>query len=330
LEPIMPIKTRLTQRFQLKHPIVSAPMAFAAGGGLAGAVAAAGGLGLIGGAYGDGDWIATEFQAAGNQSVGCGFITWSLRTAPHLLTAVLERRPKAVFLSFDDPEPFAAEVRSAGIPLFCQVQTLAAAGRAIDVGADVIVAQGAEAGGHGEKRATMTLVPEVADLIAARSPETLLCAAGGIADGRGLAAALALGADGVVIGSRFWASAEAKVHPRMHQAAIAATGDDTIRSSVMDIARRLDWPDAYTARVLKNPFTERWHGREADLIANAAVEAARWRAAWADGDTEVANTFVGEATGLIRDIQPAALIIASIAAEAEAVLRRSAGCLVAE
>ena len=159
------------------------------------------------------------------------------------------------------------------------MQTRRDAEHAIGCGADVIVAQGSGAGGHGERRSTFTLVPEVADLIAARSPDTLLCAAGGIADGRGLAAALMLGADGVVVGSRFWAAQEAEVSPRMHAAALAACGDDTIRSSVMDLARKLDWPQRYTARVLKNAFTERWHDREEELLAVADAAAAKYRQA---------------------------------------------------
>jgi len=318
----MPLVTRLTRRFGLDHPVISAPMAFAAGGALAAAVGRAGGLGLIGGAYGDAAWLEEQFTAAGNQAVGCGFITWSLRRQPHLLDLVLARRPRALFLSFDDPQPFADRARDAGVPVICQVQSKRDAARAIDVGADVIVAQGAEAGGHGDRRGTLPLVPEVADLIAARAPATLLCAAGGIVDGRGLAAALLLGADGVVIGSRFWASHEALVHPGLHRAALAADGDQTIRSSVMDIARHLDWPERFTARVLRNTFTERWHGREDELRANAEVEAARWRQAWNDGDAAVASTFIGEGVGLIDSIAPAGEILARIATEAEQVLRR--------
>lgn len=318
----MPLSTRLTARFGLTHPVISAPMALAAGGALAGAVSAAGGLGLIGGGYGDAGWLDDQFKAAGNQPVGCGFITWSLRKSPHLLEAVLARRPRAIFLSFDDPEPFASRVRAQGVPVICQVQTVADAARAIDVGADVVVAQGAEAGGHGEKRATLTLVPEVADLIAARASDTLLCAAGGIVDGRGLAAALMLGADGVVMGSRFWASSEAVVHPNMHRAALAADGDQTVRSSVMDIARALDWPARFTARVLCNTFTDAWHGNESELRAHAAGEAARWRQAWNDGDVTVANTFVGEAVGLIGTIEPAGQILARVVHEAEQAIRQ--------
>ena len=314
----MTLNTRLTQQLALTHPIISAPMAFAAGGKLASAVSAAGGLGLIGGGYGDKDWLDAEFRAAGNAAVGCGFITWAVKKQPQLLDLVLARNPRAIFLSFGNPQPFAARIKAAGAKLICQVQTRRDAEQAIDCGADIVVAQGAEAGGHGERRATMTLVPEVADLIAAKSPGTLLCAAGGIADGRGLAAALMLGADGVLVGSRLWASSEANVSPRMHAAALAATGDDTIRSQVMDLARKLDWPPRYTARVLRNAYIERWHGREAELLTVADAEAAKYRRAWAEGDPDGSNTFVGEAAGLIHAIEPVAVIVARMVAEAEA------------
>jgi nitronate monooxygenase len=313
----MAITTRLTKRLGITHPVISAPMAFAAGGRLAAAVSNAGGLGLIGGGYGDGGWLKEQFLAAGNARIGCGFITWSLKKQPHLLDEVLAHKPAALFLSFDDPTPFAPKIKDAGALFIQQVQTRRDAEVALDAGADVIVAQGAEAGGHGERRATLTLVPEVADLIAERAPETLLCAAGGIADGRGLAAALMLGADGVLVGSRFWASSEALVHANMHNAALSATGDDTIRSSVMDIARKLEWPERFSCRVLKNPFTDRWHGHEAELVANADVEAVKWRKAWTEGGIDVANTFVGEAAGLIHAIEPAAAILERLVKDAE-------------
>ena len=313
----MTLTARLTKRLGIIHPIISAPMAFAAGGRLAAAVSAAGALGLIGGGYGDGDWLAQQFQAAGNQPVGCGFITWSLQKQPQLLDQALAHKPKAIFLSFGNPETFAQPIKAAGALLICQVQSVRDAEHALECDADIIVAQGAEAGGHGERRATFTIVPEVADLIAAKSPDTLLCAAGGVGDGRGLAGALMLGADGVLVGSRLWASVEANVGPRMHAAALAATGDATVRSQVMDLARKLDWPPRYSARVLKNRFIERWHGREAELMSVADQEAELYRKAWAEGDPEGSNTFVGEAVGLIHSIEPAGAIVSRLVSEAE-------------
>jgi len=240
-----------------------------AGGKLAAAVSSAGGLGMLGGGYSDEEaWFEREFSAAGNQPIGCGFITWALRRKPEIFQAVVARKPKAIFLSFDDPEPFASRARAADVVLFCQLQTRADAERALDCGADVIVAQGTEAGGHGGTRATFTLVPEIADLIAKRAPGTLLCAAGGIADGRGLAAALMLGADGVVVGTRFWACEESLVPAPLKLAALAAVGDDTLRQRLFDIVRQRTWPVRYTGRVLRNDFVREWLGREHELAAD--------------------------------------------------------------
>ncbi|MFG6595159.1 NAD(P)H-dependent flavin oxidoreductase [Sulfitobacter sp. 1A13368] len=314
------LTTRLTKRLGIDHPIIQAPMAFAAGGRLAAAVSGAGGLGMIGGAYDAGDWIAEQMDVAGNQSVGCGFITWKLREHPQALEQALDRDPAAIFLSFGDPAEFLPAIRAAKVPLICQVQTLRDAAHAIDLGAEIIVAQGAEAGGHGEKRATFTLVPEVADHIARHAPEVLLCAAGGVADGRGLAAALMLGADGVVVGSRFWASEEALVHPALLDAAIEATGDDTLRSTVTDIMRGYDWPKRYTGRVLRNDFTDCWHKDPDGLRAALAQELPRWQAAVAAGDARTANAFVGEVAGLIGAVSPAADILRDIVQGAEAAL----------
>jgi nitronate monooxygenase len=316
------LTTRLTIALGISHPIIQAPMALAAGGKLASAVTEAGGLGLIGGGYGQAEWLEQEFYAAGNSPVGCGFITWSLAKQPELLDQALSHDPKAMMLSFGDIAPFAPSIKAKGIPLIAQVQTLADAQQAMDHGADIIIAQGAEAGGHGLRRATMTLVPEIADMIAKDYPEVLLCAAGGIADGRGLVAALALGADGVLMGTRLWASEEASVHPNMHQSALNASGDDTIRSTVMDMARQRDWPQGFTARVLNNPFTEEWHGREDELAKTLDAIIPQYQQAWEDGDTNLANVFVGEATGLITRIKPAKDIIDTIIAEAKTIIQK--------
>lgn len=316
------IQTRLTKRFDLKHPVVLAPMAGASGGRLAAAFDKHGGLGLIGGGYCDADWIDREFELAGTAAVGCGFITWTLKQ--DLLASVLKRKPKAVFLSFGDPMPFADAIHAADVELICQVQTLKDARRAVAAGAMTIVAQGAEAGGHGESRSTMTLVPEVADMLVAEAPDVLLLAAGGIIDGRGLAASLMLGADGVLVGSAFLASDEVLLHPNAQSAVLEADGDATLRTSVVDIARSKDWETRYSGRILGNEFIHRWHGDEAALRADPTQNAA-WDKAAAQGDMTVASVFVGEGVGLIHRKQPAADILENLVAGAAALLDKKAG-----
>lgn len=316
------LATRLTRSWNLEHPILSAPMAFAGGGRLAAAVSRSGGLGLIGGGYGDSAWLEEQFEAARGHSVGVGFITWSLRKSPSLLTDVLKHRPTAVMLSFGDPRPFVAEIRAAGARLICQCQDMEHVMDAVDVGADAVIAQGAEAGGHGALRGAVSFVPEAADYIRAHAPDTLLLAAGGIVDGRGLAAALMLGADGVLMGSRLWASREALVHARHHEAIIETDGDGTIRTRVADIARQIPWPKQFTARIRRNAFTNRWHGREDELEQNISVEGPRYRKAFAEGDPENTGVWFGEAAGLIRSIEPAGTIVERISAEALACLKR--------
>lgn len=319
------IATRLTRTLRLRHPIVSAPMAFASGGTLAAAVTRAGGLGLIGGGYGDPAWLEQQFEAACGEHVGVGFITWSLRKSPSLLTDVLKHRPCAVMLSFGDPHPFAEEIHAAGARLICQCQDMAHVIDAVDVGADVVVAQGAEAGGHGALRGTLSFVPEVADFLAERAPGALLLAAGGIGDGRGLAAALMLGADGVLLGTRLWASSEALVNEGHRRAILGTDGDGTIRTTIADIVRQIPWPRGFTARIRRNAFTERWHGREDTLEAVVTIEAPRYRQAFEAGDPENTGVWFGEAAGVIHSIEPAASVIERLVAEGAARLRHYGG-----
>ncbi len=316
----MTLKTALTEALDITHPIVSAPMAAVAGGALAAAVTRAGGLGLIGGGYGDRNWIERELRAAGNARVGIGFITWRLADRPELLDMALERAPAAVFLSFGDPAPFAARAREAGVPVICQVQTLKHARSAARAGADVVVAQGAEAGGHGGARTTMTLTPAVVDAVA---PLPVI-AAGGISDGRGLAAALALGAAGVLIGTRFFATREALGHENTKARLVSAGGDDTVRTNVFDIARELPWPEPYRIRAVRNRFFDRWNGAEDALrkeIADATASPAdAFQAAQRFGDTEEGLVAGGQGLDLVRAVEPAGELVARIAADAERTL----------
>lgn len=319
----MPLRTRLTERLGIEHPIISAPMGLLAGGKLAAAVTHAGGFGLIGGGYGDGDWLDREFAEAGNARVGCGFITWSLAKQPELLDQVLARSPAALMLSFGSPAPFVERIKKSGVTMICQVQSMARAREAVDVGADVIVAQGSEAGGHSGNRSTFTLVPEVADFLAKVAPDTPLVAAGGIADGRGLAAALMLGADGVLIGSRLIASSEAAAPQEFQWAITAADGDSTIKTTVIDVVRNYDWPgQEFSGRALKNRFVATWHGREGTLAeakTNAAENERYWNA-FRSGDVDNTGVFIGEATGLIGDVRSAKHILEDMVKQAEQLL----------
>lgn len=322
------MKTRLTESFGLRHPILSAPMALISGGRLAAAVSKAGGLGLVGGGYagilgGEPD-LARELAHVEGQRFGVGFITWALERAPRVLDEVLARSPQCVFLSFGDPKPFADRIRQGGARLVCQVQTLRHVEQAIDAGADAIVAQGAEAGGHGARRATLPFVPEVADFLARKAPATLLLAAGGIADGRGLAAALMLGADGVVVGTRFMATEEALTPTAMADRLTAASGDDTIRTKVVDALRGLDWPEEFSFRVLRNGLTDRWAPRGAEAAAARGSLAAAYAEARARMDLDMVVIGAGEGVGLVRDRPSAARIVEEMAAGAQALLERGA------
>lgn len=309
----MPIVTPLTLAFDLEFPLILAPMAGVSGGALAAAVSNAGGFGLIGGGYGDRDWLDAQIAIAGNAPIGIGFITWSLARKPELLDLALDRRPRAIFLSFGDLKPFAGKIAAAGVPLIAQVQTVADAKIAAAEGAQFIVAQGSEAGGHGSGRGTLPLVPAVIDAVGS----TPVIAAGGIADGRGLAAAMAMGAVGAVCGTAFFASREALSHAHAKEIAVSASGDHTVRSSIFDIARRIDWPQPWTIRTLENAFHRAWSAQPDALRADSENQAQRYATAAAAGDMDTAAVIVGEAIDLVHEIRPAADIVRSIGQDAE-------------
>ena len=192
----MPITTPLTSLLGITHPILSAPMATIAGARLVAAVSDAGGFGILGGGYGDKAWLAQETAKLQKCKApfGIGFITWSLAKQPDLLDVALKAQPRAIMLSFGDPKPHAPRIKAVGSLLICQVQDEDMAKQALDAGADILIAQGAEAGGHGASRTLIDIVPTVLDLAAGRVP---VVAAGGLAlDGRGLAAMMMLGASG--------------------------------------------------------------------------------------------------------------------------------------
>ena len=317
----MALTTAFTDLLGLRHPIAQAPLGGSAGGALAAAVSRAGGLGMLGAAFGDAEWLDREapIVAAGTGGPwGIGFLTWAIDA--DAIERALAYEPRAVMLSFGDPSPYAERIRQAGTVLILQVTDLDEARQAVDLGADVIVAQGAEAGGHGARRgrSTLSFVPVVADLAA---PVPVL-AAGGIADGRGVAAALALGAAGALIGTRFQATAEALVDPATARAIVDGAAEDTERSTVLDVARGSAWPSKYPARTLGHPYLERWRGREAELAADARARQ-DYQDDVASGAIPPLPVWAGEGVDLITDLPPAADLVATLAAQAEDALARA-------
>jgi nitronate monooxygenase len=220
-------------------------------------------------------------------------------------------------LSFGNPQPFADRIKRSGARLICQIQSVALAKEAVACGADVLVAQGTEGGGHGASRGVVSLVPEVLDAIGTKVP---VVAAGGIADGRGLAAALMLGASGVLLGTRFYATEEAAGAQAAKERIRTATGDDTLRSIVFDISRGNVWPAPFTGRCLRNAHLERWYGREMELLRNQEEEATRYAAARSDGNFDVAAVIAGESSGLVREITSAREVVERTVREASALL----------
>jgi nitronate monooxygenase len=292
-------------------------MGGAAGGALTAAVSNGGGLGLIGGGREGTDWLERELTIATETTTkpwGIGFLSWGAQL--RAVEQALEYGPAAVMVSFGDPGPFAPAVHASPAHLIVQVTNLEEARRAVEVGADVIVAQGTEAGGHGGTRATFPFVPAVVDLV---TPTPVL-AAGGVADGRGLAAALALGASGALVGTRFQASPEALVDAEIVKAILNGHGEDTERSRVLDIARESPWPARYTARTLRNAFLEQWRDRPEDLANDTSARDAYSRAA-EQGDMDAVAVWAGEAIDLITEAESASDMVGLMAERAEEAIR---------
>jgi len=319
------IQTVLTEKLGISAPVLLAPMGMVSGGKLAAAVTHAGGLGVIGGGYCDTDWVKKEIREAGNVQIGVGFITWALEQNPGLLDFVIEQRPKAIFLSFGQLGRFVAPIKQAGLPLIAQVQSVAQARTAVEEGADIIVAQGTEAGGHGSARSTLPLVPAVVDAVG----KVPVVAAGGIADGRGLAAALMLGASGVLCGTAFLAADEAVAHPNVKGAVVSASGDATARGKVFDTIRGYDWPQPWNIRTLVNDFSRRWETDRDGLQRDLEQQKAHYAAARDAGDVSVAAVIAGEAVDLIHAQQPAADILNTMVAQAENLLLRGPALIAA-
>jgi nitronate monooxygenase len=312
--------TALTSRFGVQVPVVQAPMAGAAGGRLAGAVSAAGALGMIGvGPATDPAWIREQHgiatQAAGEKPFGIGLMAWVLDTRPEQLDAVLDTRPAFASVSFGDVSPYVRPLQEAGVLVFSQVGTVEEAVAAEKAGVDAVVARGGEGGGHGRNEvATLPLLQHVLDTV--RLP---VLAAGGISGPRGLAAVLAAGACGAWVGTAFLACPESMTQDVGRERLLAASGTSTVYGRVFDVGQRTAWPEQFGGRALRNAYFDRWVGREAELAqddeAHQAVVAARRVL-----DPDIAPLYAGQGVGQLTDVRSAAEVVQHLAG-AEHLLR---------
>jgi nitronate monooxygenase len=242
---------------------------------------------------------------------GIGLVAWVLQRSPRLLDLAIAAKPKLISISFGDPAPYAKRVHDAGILLCSQVQSRAWAQTALDAGVDMLVAQGAEAGGHtGSSAGTLPLLQIVLEMTA--KP---VIAAGGIASGRGLAAVLAAGAAGAWIGTPFLLAREARNSDAARQRIRASDETQTIYTRVYDRVSGKAWPKEFGGRALRTPFLERWTGREDELLAD--------KDALAHYDPKE-KIYAGQSVGLLREVKPAAQIVAELAGSAEQMLRKAA------
>jgi nitronate monooxygenase len=314
------LRTQLCDLLAIDHPILNAPMAGTAGAALAAAVSEAGGFGMIGGTSGGGpDWLRGQIRAARAQTTrpfGVGVIS-SFPGVDDLVQVALDERVAAINHSFADPEPYVAAARAAGVKVFAQVQTVAQAAAAARAGVDLVIAQGTEAGGHTGLSGTLALVPAAVEAAGG----TPVVAAGGIADGRGLAAALMLGAVGAWMGTRFVASREWGGGDWEQRAVLTASADDTIRTSVFDLVRGAPFPEGIADRVLRNAFTAAWHGREAEVAPRRAELERELADSGRRGDAAGVDVSAGVSAGLVQTVEPAGEIVRRIVCEAEEVMR---------
>jgi nitronate monooxygenase len=320
------IRTSLCDLLGINYPVLNAPMAGTATADLAAAVSAVGGFGLIGGTSGGGpDWLRAQIRAVRAQTdrpFGVGFIS-SFPSVDDLVQVALDERVSAINHSFADPTPYVAPAHAYGVRVFAQVQTVAQAKRAARAGVDVIIAQGTEAGGHTGSAGTLALVPSVVDVVG----EIPVVAAGGIADGRGLAAVLMLGAVGCWLGTRFVLSHEWGGGAWEQRAMLAASADDTLRTTAYDQIRGASFPQGIADRVLRNAFNTAWDGRALDEERRAELHRELEEAGRSE-DSSVVDISAGMAVGLIHSLEPASAIVQRIVEEAERVLRdRHAGLL---
>ena len=321
------IRTALTDFLQIKYPIFNAPMATSATAELAGAVSGSGGFGMLGmgSTVPDPEWL--EFQIKRVREItdnpfGVGFIT-SVDGIGELVEVAIRNKVDLIGHSFSDPSPYIADAKNAGIKVLAQVQTVEQAIHASEIGVDLLVAQGTDGGGHIGHIGTISITPAVVDAC----PGIPVLAAGGIVDGRGVAAALALGASGVWVGSRFVASNEWFGTAWAKQALTEVGTDDTVNTKSYDLATDAPFPFHIGHRVIRNKFTDQWHQNYEKLLEHKEDLKTDIALAQKNADLTVAPVNAGSGSGPIKSIDKVSEIICNMMNETESILRTLGGGL---
>jgi NAD(P)H-dependent flavin oxidoreductase YrpB (nitropropane dioxygenase family) len=306
------LQTPVCALLGIELPIAQAGMSTYTTPELVAAVSNAGGLGIIGGLFRDPDELSEQIRRVRELTTRPFGVNHVISQADQAaIDATIELRPPVLSLAWGRDAELTRRAHDAGMKVIHQVTSPEEAGQVASDGADVIVAQGTEGGGHVGGMSTLPLVPQVIDVVNGKP----VLAAGGIADGRGLAAALVLGAQGVLMGTRFLATPEASGHGHSKDVILNALGSQTVASKFFDDVYGLRWPGALL-RSIRNPLLDRWAQRQQDWALAAEQIRPSLEAALAAGDFVIA----GEAAGLIHDIVPAGELVARIAREAEELL----------
>ena len=320
--------TRYTELLGLDYAVMSAPMSGHSGSRLAASVSLAGGLGTFGGTNELGpEWLRQQISHVRSQTdrpFGVGFISQLIEYDTTNIEIALEERVPVFIFSFADPEPWLSRAKDTGAVTMCQVQSLELARQAVDAGADVLLAQGNEAGGHtGE----INLLPLLVDLVE-RYPGVPVLAAGGITNGRALAGVLAAGAEGASLGTAMLATQEAVEVPDIFkERVILSDGQDTTFTRLYDLLGTRPWPEGIAGRVYRNRLVREWDGRDAEILAHREELASDVAAARAQADTDASAVYMGQGAGHINAIRPAADVIREICEGAEAILGEIPGRL---
>jgi NAD(P)H-dependent flavin oxidoreductase YrpB (nitropropane dioxygenase family) len=315
------IHTRICDLLGIQHPIILGGMGTATTAPLVAAVSNAGGFGTLGTSAFNAATLESEIASIHERTekpFGVNHLLFQIQEDMYAVT--LRARPTVAAFAWARKDQNLRDYFQRAHDAGCKVMYMAGeapeALRAAEAGADVLVAQGTEAGGHVGWMASLPLVPMMVKAVA---PLPVL-SAGGIADGRGLAAALALGAEGVLLGTRFMATPEAPIHANFKQAIVMSDGHDTVLTEIPDLAGQRVWPGAMS-RAQRNKFIERWAGREWALRQNAGEVGKQVAAARAAGDIDNASLSFGQDAGLIDSVKSVKEVVQEIVADAESIIK---------